>query len=209
MITREEMLARKDEWLARKDELKDRFVENVDDPDSRRGNRAVARGRGPGDCHSQPHPRQARRLGVPVARGVHPRWNRGHQRRCGQPSVRSHLDGRGGRPRAARQPRSRSLGPRCSRAWRARRSRRLSTTARTSGRGWLLLGRLTGCFCANSGPDHAAAVRSYGVRRADYHTPWDPTRPGDFWELPVVAERLRAQIERSRGRATRCVSVCR
>ena len=32
MITREEMLERKDEWLARKDELKDRFVEHVDDP---------------------------------------------------------------------------------------------------------------------------------------------------------------------------------
>jgi len=32
MITREEMLARKDEWLERKDELKERFVERIDDP---------------------------------------------------------------------------------------------------------------------------------------------------------------------------------
>jgi len=32
MITREEMMARKDEWLARKDEIKDRFVEHIDDP---------------------------------------------------------------------------------------------------------------------------------------------------------------------------------
>jgi len=32
MITREDMLERKDEWLARKDELKDRFVERADDP---------------------------------------------------------------------------------------------------------------------------------------------------------------------------------
>ena len=32
MITRDELLERKDEWLARKDEIKDRFVERVDDP---------------------------------------------------------------------------------------------------------------------------------------------------------------------------------
>jgi len=32
MITRDEMLERKDEWLARRDEIKDRFVERVDDP---------------------------------------------------------------------------------------------------------------------------------------------------------------------------------
>jgi hypothetical protein len=32
MITRDEMLERKDEWLARKDELKNRFVERADDP---------------------------------------------------------------------------------------------------------------------------------------------------------------------------------
>jgi hypothetical protein len=32
MITREDMLERRDEWLARKDELKDQFVERIDDP---------------------------------------------------------------------------------------------------------------------------------------------------------------------------------
>jgi hypothetical protein len=32
MITRDEMMERRDEWLARKDELKDRFVERIDDP---------------------------------------------------------------------------------------------------------------------------------------------------------------------------------
>lgn len=32
MITREEMMERKDEWLARKDELKGRFIERADDP---------------------------------------------------------------------------------------------------------------------------------------------------------------------------------
>lgn len=32
MVTREEMLAKKDEWLARKDEIQSRFIERVDDP---------------------------------------------------------------------------------------------------------------------------------------------------------------------------------
>jgi hypothetical protein len=32
MITREEMETRKDEWLARRDEIRDRFVDNMDDP---------------------------------------------------------------------------------------------------------------------------------------------------------------------------------
>jgi hypothetical protein len=32
MITREEMLEHKDEWLARKDELRDRFIDQADDP---------------------------------------------------------------------------------------------------------------------------------------------------------------------------------
>lgn len=32
MVTREDMLAKKDEWLARKDEIQARFVDTVDDP---------------------------------------------------------------------------------------------------------------------------------------------------------------------------------
>jgi hypothetical protein len=32
MVTREEMLAKKDEWLARKDDIQSRFVERIDDP---------------------------------------------------------------------------------------------------------------------------------------------------------------------------------
>ena len=44
------------------------------------------------------------------------------------------------------------------------------------------------------GPESAAAVRDYGLRSIALHTPWDPIRPDDYWELPVVAERLRAQL---------------
>ena len=44
------------------------------------------------------------------------------------------------------------------------------------------------------GPDAAAAVRDYGLRSRAYHAPWDPTRPADYWELPVVADRLHAQL---------------
>ena len=44
------------------------------------------------------------------------------------------------------------------------------------------------------GPAHAAAVRDYGLRSRDFHKPWDPIRPADFWELPVVAARLASQI---------------
>ena len=54
MITREEMLERKDEWLARKDELRDRFVERVDDPTVDAAIGPVAGGRRPGDHHRQP-----------------------------------------------------------------------------------------------------------------------------------------------------------
>lgn len=32
MVTREEMLAKRDEWLAKKDEIQSRFVDRVDDP---------------------------------------------------------------------------------------------------------------------------------------------------------------------------------
>ena len=44
------------------------------------------------------------------------------------------------------------------------------------------------------GPDAAAAVREYGLRTAEYHEPWDPIRPADYWELPVVADRLVSQV---------------
>lgn len=44
------------------------------------------------------------------------------------------------------------------------------------------------------GPDRAAAVRDYGLRSREYQAPWDPIRPADFWELPVVADRLRQQL---------------
>ena len=43
------------------------------------------------------------------------------------------------------------------------------------------------------GPEASAAVRDYGLRTAEYHRPFDPIRPGDFWELPVVADRLVCQ----------------
>jgi [ribosomal protein S5]-alanine N-acetyltransferase len=44
------------------------------------------------------------------------------------------------------------------------------------------------------GPDAAAAVREYGLRSAEFHRPFDPLRPPDFWELPVVADRLVSQV---------------
>ena len=43
------------------------------------------------------------------------------------------------------------------------------------------------------GPDSAAAVREYGLRSAQFQKPFDPIRPADFWELPVVADRLVCQ----------------
>ena len=52
------------------------------------------------------------------------------------------------------------------------------------------------------GPQDAAAVREYGLRSHALHAPWDPTRPSDYWELPVVAERLRTQLlEAEMGRS--------
>ncbi len=44
------------------------------------------------------------------------------------------------------------------------------------------------------GPEAAAAVRDYGLRSREYHAAWDPIRPADFWELPVVADRLASQL---------------
>ena len=57
------------------------------------------------------------------------------------------------------------------------------------------------------GPEHAGAVRAYGLRSAEYHAPWDPLRPRDYWELPVVAERLRTQIEESRAGRSLCLCL--
>jgi ribosomal-protein-alanine N-acetyltransferase len=44
------------------------------------------------------------------------------------------------------------------------------------------------------GPGAAAAVRDYGLRSREFHAQWDPIRPPDYWELPVVAERLHCQL---------------
>ena len=43
------------------------------------------------------------------------------------------------------------------------------------------------------GPEASAAVRDYGLRTVEFHRPFDPIRPSDFWELPIVAERLVCQ----------------
>lgn len=57
------------------------------------------------------------------------------------------------------------------------------------------------------GPEHAAAVRDYGLRTREFHAPWDPHHPADFWELPVVAERLRVQNEDARAGRLLCLAV--
>jgi len=55
------------------------------------------------------------------------------------------------------------------------------------------------------GPEHASAVRAYGLRSVAYHTPWDPRRPTDFWELPVVAARLHSQLAESQAGGSLCL----
>jgi ribosomal-protein-alanine N-acetyltransferase len=57
------------------------------------------------------------------------------------------------------------------------------------------------------GPDQAGAVREYGLFCREYHTPWDPLRPDDFWELPVVAARLHAQLVDSEAGASLCLCI--
>jgi len=47
------------------------------------------------------------------------------------------------------------------------------------------------------GPQDAAMVRDYGLRCREAHAPWDPIRPDDWWETPVVAERLAFEIEQA------------
>jgi len=52
------------------------------------------------------------------------------------------------------------------------------------------------------GPDAAAAVREYGLRSREFHRPFDPIRPADYWELPAVADRLALQVaEAEEGRS--------
>jgi ribosomal-protein-alanine N-acetyltransferase len=59
------------------------------------------------------------------------------------------------------------------------------------------------------GPEYAAAVRAYGLRSSEYHKPWDPLRPTDFWELPVVAARLHAQTKESDAGTSLCLCLSR
>jgi [ribosomal protein S5]-alanine N-acetyltransferase len=55
------------------------------------------------------------------------------------------------------------------------------------------------------GPDSAAAVREYGLRSAEYHRPFDPVRPPDYWELPIVADRLVAQLLEAQSDRSLCL----
>lgn len=55
------------------------------------------------------------------------------------------------------------------------------------------------------GPAHAAAVRDYGLRSREFHAQWDPVRPADFWELPVVEARLAGQIADGRDDRALCL----
>jgi len=57
------------------------------------------------------------------------------------------------------------------------------------------------------GPDAAAAVREYGLRSAEYHRPFDPIRPADFWELPVVADRLVCQVLEAEQDRSLCLFI--
>lgn len=45
------------------------------------------------------------------------------------------------------------------------------------------------------GPEDAGLARDYGLRACEFHAPWDPLRPHDFWELDVVASRLAAELQ--------------
>ena len=55
------------------------------------------------------------------------------------------------------------------------------------------------------GPDHAAAVRDYGLRSSASHAVWDPTHPADFWDMPQVAERLRQQVAEAQRESSLCL----
>lgn len=57
------------------------------------------------------------------------------------------------------------------------------------------------------GPEAAAAVRDYGLRSAEYHKPFDPARPVDYWELPMVADRLFAQVVEAERDRSLCLFI--
>ncbi len=59
------------------------------------------------------------------------------------------------------------------------------------------------------GPEAAAAVREYGLRSIAYHTPFDPIRPADYWELPVVADRLVSQQWEAGKGSSLCLFIVR
>jgi ribosomal-protein-alanine N-acetyltransferase len=57
------------------------------------------------------------------------------------------------------------------------------------------------------GPKSAAAVREYGLRSAEFQRPFDPLRPADFWELPVVADRLACQVLEAQHDRSLCLFI--
>lgn len=44
-------------------------------------------------------------------------------------------------------------------------------------------------------PRDAVLVRDYGIRSREFHRPWDPVRPHDYWELGTVADRLARELD--------------
>lgn len=59
------------------------------------------------------------------------------------------------------------------------------------------------------GPEASANVREYGLRSAEFHRPFDPIRPADFWELPLVAERLATQLQEFEEGVSLCLFLAR
>jgi len=50
-------------------------------------------------------------------------------------------------------------------------------------------------------------MRDFGLRSREFHAPWDPIRPADYWSLPQVAERLRLQVAEAERQASLCLVV--
>lgn len=50
-------------------------------------------------------------------------------------------------------------------------------------------------------------MRDFGLRSREFHAPWDPIRPVDFWDLPAVAERLRIQVAEAQAQVSCCLCV--
>lgn len=48
-------------------------------------------------------------------------------------------------------------------------------------------------------------MRDFGLRSREFHAPWDPLRPADYWSLPHVAERLRSQVEEAERQLSLCL----